>query len=237
MSDEINVEKLIYLFWKPEDIALHEWHQQISDQLIPVLRNSGATRFRLNLPDDAVAKAHTMRMTHQPPLPDALLSFWVNSASQRHNFETSMRAMAARIAGYCVSESEPLPNTLHPVESAVRGFGMNHVVFLSIPERLDREQWLNLWLDQHTAVAIDTQQNFGYRQNIVWRALHADGPLIDAIVEENFPPEAISDQNAFYRPGTAEQVSEHQKRMYQSCKQFIDFDKMGRLPTSEYNFN
>ena len=120
MSDEINVEKLIYLFWKPEDIAQHEWHQKISAQLIPVLRNSGAARFRLNLPDDAVAEAHSMRMTHQPPLPDALLSFWVNSASQRQDFEIAMRAMAARIAGYCVIESEPLPNILHPVEDGAR---------------------------------------------------------------------------------------------------------------------
>jgi len=231
------VEKMIYLLWKPDNIIEADWHKTLSQNLVRNLRETGANRFRLNLSDMDVDSAASMRMTNQPPLPDAILSFWMSSATQRHTAEKILLTLAARIAGYSVCESEPLPNTLYPVAEGERGFGMNHVVFLQTPNRLSREQWLEIWLESHTKIAIDTQQNFGYRQNIVMRKLTSDAPHWDAIVEENFPPEAIHDQNAFYRQGSPEQLIENQKLMYQSCKRFIDFDKMGRLPTSEYNFN
>lgn len=231
------MEKLVYLLLKPENITSNNWKQQLSQCITSSLRTAGASRFRLNIADGDVAAADVMRMTSQPPLPDALLSFWLNSASNRHVIEEKLASLATLIAGYCVCESEPLPNILHPASEGERCFGMNHVVFLQKPARLTRRLWLETWLESHTTIAIETQENFGYRQNIVVRGLTDGAPLWDAIVEENFPPEAIGDQNAFYRRATPEQLADNQKRMYQSCVRFIDFDKMGRLPTSEYNFN
>jgi hypothetical protein len=230
------VEKLIYLLWKPDTQSDREWHRQLSSITIPELRVNGAQRFRLNLVDDDVAGAAGMRMTDQPPLPDAMLSFWLTSAHHRLPFESILTATSKKISGYSVCESEPLPNTLHPTTGGERCYGMNHVVFLQIPPRLNRNEWLNIWLDRHTQEAIETQQNFGYRQNIVIRSLTADAPLVDAIVEENFPPAAIVDQNAFYRNDSPQELAANQKRMIQSCVRFIDFDKMSRLPTSEFNF-
>lgn len=231
------MEKLIYLLWKPQTaVNTPVWQQELL-QLPTTLRSVGAQKLRVNLPDDEVIDAASMCMTDQPPLPDALLSFWISSSFNRAAIEEILQLYAARIAGYSVCESEPLPNTLHPVADGIRCYGLNHVVFLRKPERLTREEWLSTWLDSHTQIAIDTQQTFGYRQNIVVRTLTPDAPLCDAIVEENFPPEAISDQNAFYRQDTAEALLANQKAMFQSCVRFIDFDKMGRLPTSEYNFN
>jgi hypothetical protein len=231
------VEKLVYLLHKSENVNFGDWKKQFSQNIIPDLKSAGASNFRLNLADNEVAGAETMRMTSQPPLPDALISFWVSSASIRHSIENILAASAKSIAGYSVCESEPLPNIRHLPSEGERCPGMNHVVFLQKPPRLTSEQWLETWLESHTSIAIETQQTFGYRQNIVVRKLTEGAPLWDAIVEENFPPEAIGDQDAFYRRDTPAQLSENQKRMYQSCVRFIDFDKMGRLPTSEYNFN
>ena len=61
--------------------------------------------------------------------------------------------------------------------------------------RLSYEQWLDIWHNSHTRVAIDTQSTFGYRQNVVVRPLTYLAPPIDAIIEENFPPAAMSDRN------------------------------------------
>lgn len=231
------MEKLIYLLHKPENITCAHWKEQLLKCIPPSLRSAGASNFRLNLADDDVAGANAMRMTSQPPLPDALLSFWVSSAANRRAIEICLATLAASVTGYSVCESEPLPNTLHPPLEGERCFGMNHIVFLQKPPRLTRDQWLETWLEGHTPIAIDTQQNFGYRQNIIVRRLTDEAPLWDAIVEENFPPEAIVDQNAFYRQDSPEQLAANQKRMYQSCVRFIDFDRMGRLPTSEYNLD
>lgn len=235
------MEKLIYLLRQTEaqqktDTTAQDWHNSLRQTLAPAMLAAGAQRLRLNLADADVAPAQAMRLSSLAPAADAMVSFWLDSASQRKPLESLLSSYATSIAGYAVCESEPLRNTLHPPLEGERCYGMNHVVFLQIPPRLERAQWQDLWLEQHTAAAIDTQQTFGYRQNIVVRTLTQDAPRFDAIVEENFPPAAMLDQNAFYRNESAEQLKNNQKRMYESCKRFIDFDKMDRLPTSEYNF-
>ncbi len=58
--------------------------------------------------------------------------------------------------------------------------------------------WLQRWHIDHTPVAIATQATFGYTQNTVVRAFTPDAPPIDAIVEELFPIEAVSDLHAFF---------------------------------------
>ncbi len=230
------MEKLTYLLWKPSALPSSHWHERLRDPLLASLRAAGAQRFRLNLADEAVLPATNMRLSQLAPSADAVLSFWLDSASQSPPAEELLAGHCERLAGYSVCESEPLPNTRHPAAEGERVYGMNHIVLLQIPPRLTREQWLELWLQQHTPIAIDTQETFGYRQNIVVRALTPDAPQIDAIVEENFPPDAMTDQNAFYRRNSPEELASNQKQMYASCKRFIDFDKMDRLPTSEYNF-
>lgn len=230
------MEKLVYLLWKPDTHSDIEWHAALSNNTINTLRANGAKQFRLNLVDDDISGAASMRMTNQPPLPDAMLSFWLSSAHCRLACETIMSAISKKMAGYSVCESEPLPNTSFPAAYGKRCYGMNHIVFLQIPPRLSRNEWLEIWLESHTQEAINTQQTFGYRQNIVVRSLTDNAPLIDAIVEENFPPAAITDQNAFYRNSSAQELASNQKRMFKSCMRFIDFDKMSRLPSSEYNF-
>lgn len=228
------MEKLLYLLWQPDNTP--DWTTRLKQDLVTSCQRHNATQLRLNLADEDVANAASMRMTPTPPLPDALMTFWLDSASQRFPIEKAMTALCARFAGYCVSESEPLPNVLHPGTSGNRTYGMNHVVFLVIPAHLTREQWLDAWLTHHTPVAIETQENFGYRQNLVVRPLTEGAPAIDAFVEENFAPAAIGNQDAFYKRGTPEELKSSQKKMYQSCSRFIDFTQFSRLPTSEYNY-
>lgn len=230
------MEKMIYLLWKPDNGA-ENWEQQLATNAIPAMQAAGTRQLRLNLADGDVAAGRSMRLaTGELPLPDAMLSVWLDSAHYRNKVESVLLPLTRRVAGYTVCESEPLVNTRHPAPYGTRTHGLNHVVFLQVPSHLSREEWLTLWQDQHTTVAIETQQTFGYRQNLVVRRLTADAPAIDAIVEENFPPAAITDQNAFYRQDAQGELAINQKLMYQSCKRFIDFSKMARLPTSEYNF-
>ena len=94
-----------------------------------------------------------------------------------------------------------------------------------------REDWLTLWKDSHTQVAIDTQSTFGYRQNLVVRTLGPDTPGCWAIVEENFPPEAMSSQHAFYGADSDEVLEANRTAMVESCTRFIDFDKIDVVPT------
>ena len=229
------MEKLVYLLWKPDTAT--DWEYTLKTDGIATCQRLGASKLRLNLADADVEAASAMRMTPEPPLPDAILSLWLDSASLRLPIEQALQTQCARLAGYLVTESEPLPNDNFAPSTGMRTHGMNHVVFLKIPAKLTREEWLDLWLNHHTPVAIETQETFGYRQNIIARKLTSGAPDLDAIVEENFHPEAMADQNAFYKRASEEELKKNQKVMFESCSRFIDFSQLSRLPTSEYNFN
>lgn len=60
------------------------------------------------------------------------------------------------------------------------------------------------------------------------------GPY-DAVVEEYFPPDAVSNRVAFYdAKEDAALYKEREKIMIESCMRFIDFDKLDCIPMSEY---
>ena len=57
----------------------------------------------------------------------------------------------------------------------------------------------------------------------------------DAIVEENFPDEAMTDPQVFFDAvGDDEKRQKHEQEMIESCMRFIDFDKLDRILMSEY---
>jgi hypothetical protein len=59
--------------------------------------------------------------------------------------------------------------------------------------------------------------------------------LCDAIVEENFPAEAMTDREVFYNAvGNPALKAANEKRMIDSCVRFIEFDRIDCIPTSEY---
>ncbi|MBP1685510.1 MAG: hypothetical protein H6Q33_1653, partial [Deltaproteobacteria bacterium] len=103
------------------------------------------------------------------------------------------------------------------------------------PPRLRYEHWRDLWLDGHTPIGIETQSNFGYRQNIVVRRLTYGAPPCDGIVEENFPAAAMTSPHAFYDAvGDEARYQARLQRMMESCHRFIDFDKIDVIIASEY---
>jgi hypothetical protein len=175
-------------------------------------------------------------MQSSDSVPDAMLSLWVDDAGAARYWEPLIEQHVARRTCYLVAEAEPLVNQqAHPTVPGERMYGMCQVVFMSPPESMDREDWLTVWKGSHTQVAIDTQSTFGYRQNVVVRSLGENTPFHSAIVEENFPPEAMQDDHAFYATGGDDAVlQQHMTAMVESCSRFIDFGKIDVLPMSEY---
>ena len=56
------------------------------------------------------------------------------------------------------------------------------------------------------------------------------------MIEENFPPEAMASNHAFYavEEGDDEGLAAHSQAMIESCARFIDFDRIDVIPMSEY---
>lgn len=100
---------------------------------------------------------------------------------------------------------------------------------------MSEEQWLNLWLDQHTKVAVETQSTIRYVQNVVSRVLTNEAPVLHAVVEEGFPIEALTSPHAFYNAVDDDNLYRRNlDTMMDSCFRFIDFDKIDSIPMSEY---
>ncbi|MBB3047176.1 hypothetical protein FHR99_001412 [Litorivivens lipolytica] len=229
------MEKLIYMLWKPENESSDAFRDTMLNKVTPELRRETPHTIRLCVSDSDVAAAAPYRLESVSPAADAIISIWVDSSVYRERLETILAEHSQRFCGYLVTESEPLLNNRYPAKPGARTEGMNQVVFLQKPERLSFDEWIDIWHCSHTKIAIETQSTFGYRQNVVTRALTPDAPPCDAIVEENFPEAAIHGRAAFYdAEGKPELQQEREKVMMESCARFIDFDKIDCIPMSEY---
>ena len=229
------MEKMLFIVWKHEGDSEKVFRQKLLEKVSPQLIDLGARRLRIGVVDEDVTPAASLRTeTTRPPIA-GLVSIWVDTSFRRRPFENAIQASVSRLAGYLVTESEPIVNTKHVVAEGKRTPGMYQVVLLRKPPRLSYEQWLDIWLGSHTQVAIDTQSTFGYRQDVIVRPLTYVAPAYDAIIEELFPAEAMTDPMVFYNAaGDEVRRKQHEKAMLESVVRFIDFDKMDRIPMSEY---
>jgi hypothetical protein len=228
------MEKILYPVWKSPVIEADAFRDILLEQLGPELLELGVRGLRVSVVDSDIAAASALRQANSRPPMDAMLSVWLDSSVYRGPIEAAIEARVMRLAGYLVTESEPVTNTEHPPTVGERTHGMAQVVFLQRPPRLSEQDWLDIWHGSHTQVAIDTQSTFGYRQNVIARPVTYAAPPFDAIIEENFPPEAMSSQLAFYAAETEQEMQSNLKAMVDSVVRFIDFDKIDVVPTSEY---
>lgn len=227
------MEKLIYLLWKRAEQPLRDWQAQLRGALGQRLIDAGAQSLQFNAVDDEVASGAGLRIISRPA-PDGFVAFWLPSANYRHDCEELLRGAHTRIAGYLVTEScIKAGDEFRATGQRSQGFAL--IGFLQRPPRLSEAEWLKIWLDSHTQVAVDTQSTFRYVQNVVSRRLSDDAPPLDALVEEGFPIAALTDPQAFYAAvGDEQKYRRHLKMMMDSCNRFIDFDRIDSMPTSEY---
>lgn len=237
------MEKIILTLWKPAQPYAGQWRADLlglRDSLVA----AGAKNIRVMLVDEAVAAASAQRITNSAAPLDGMLSLWLDSASQWPAIKTLVAPLTSRLEAYLVVESEPYPeerqarSALYQVPVGQRTPGMNQVALLHKPDRMSYEHWHDTWRNGHGPNAYPLQSIFGYRQNTVVRALTFGAPVLHAIVEENFPPEAIGNPQGFFAAlGDPEKCAQRQQAMYESTSRFIDFEKIDCILTSEYQLS
>lgn len=231
------MEKLVYPLWAGAKGAGDPLRQRLLEQVVPALMAAPGTRAaRVTVVDSAVADAAGKRTARREPLPDAVVSLWLDNAGDRAVQEAAIAGACERFETLLVTEAEPIVNTGHAPDADGRVPGWCQVVFLETPPRLSRDEWLTVWQGSHSQVAIDTQSTFAYRQNVVARVFEGDDKSPDAMIEENFPDAAMTSDHAFYDAADDAQLQERVKAMMDSCARFIDFDRIDVIPMSEYVF-
>lgn len=230
------MEKIVHALWRDPREDPAGFCRRVREDVGPLLVERGALGVVVNVADEAARGAAPAFRSCTPQM-EAFISVWVNSANRasRAPFDEAVGSLGGRVASYAVSESQPMRNTRFPAAPGERTPGFIQIALFRRPPRVAREAWLDIWLESHTQVAIDTQDTFLYVQNVVGRALGFDAPRYDAIVEEGFPPAAFGDIRAFYdAAGDEARYQRNQASMRESCARFIDFDKLDVVQTSQY---
>ncbi|HUD90170.1 EthD domain-containing protein [Sphingobium sp.] len=191
--------------------------------------------------DEAVAAAEQLNQQWQAPQQAALVQFWMPSSNRRFRGEVdaALASHSARFAAWLVCESTIISPEARPaLTQPSRSPGWSQASFISFRPDMTREAAIDHWHSHHTRVAIETQANCEYVQNLIVKPLTDDAPAYDAFVEECFSLEAMTDPHAFFDAiGDAEKLSANLEAMMQSCAGFIDFNHIDIIPTSQFDFH
>lgn len=232
------MEKLVAALWADPGESLEVFNARVLSSLPKELKAAGASQVRLNLRDAAVGPAEGLVQQWQDPQQDAVVQFWLPSANARFRtgIDIALAAHCHRFAAWLVAESTVIANAAHPVSTGERSWGWSQASFISFRPDRSREQAIAIWHSHHTRVAIDTQANFEYIQNLIVLPLTENAPAYDAFVEECFPPEAMTSPHAFFDAiGDEAKYQANLATMMDSCNRFIDFTRIDVLPTSQYD--
>ncbi len=233
------MEKVICLLWARDGEDQKRFNADLLAHLAVALKAAGARQLRLNIEDEISGRGKALRQSRGERQHDAMAQFWLPSANAlfRTGVDAVLSVHSDRWAGWVVAESTIIANTDHPPASAARTAGWSQTAFLSVPDRLSHAEWRSLWQDQHTRVAIETQANFEYVQNLIVHQITPDAPPYAAIVEECFPEAALADPFAFFDAvGDPGKFKVHLDRMMESCDRFIDRGTIDVIPTGQYTF-
>jgi hypothetical protein len=206
----------------------------LRDETVPSLRRAGVRGLSLLTADGEAESVAQARMTRMEDPIAGMLSVWLDCVDTRPSIETALLRYAPRIAGYLVTESVPLRNTTHRAPLGSRTPGITMLALLEKPERLTMTDWLTLWHDEHSPLAMEIQCTYRYVRNVVARPLTPDAPPWLGLVEEGFPAEAIGDPARWYEaPGDPAKLRERVGQMVSSVKRFLDLDRIETHPMSE----
>ncbi len=215
--------------------AADEWCEQLRGPVAEELLALGLPGLTVNVRDRDVRDSLMTLTTLDPPV-QAVVSVW----TQQYYGDQMLLALdllghyAEQIAAYLVTESAPLPPP--PSPPGQRSPGLANMALLRRPADMDEPTWLARWHGNHTPVAIATQSTFTYVQNYVVRALTEDAPVINAIVEEHFPIEAVSSLHAFFGAADDADLQSRMEQMVASTAAFGANVNIDAVPTSRYVF-
>lgn len=119
----------------------------------------------------------------------------------------------------------------HPLNEPSTFSGTLQLCCFERAEDLSDEKLKQIWFNEHAIVAAETQNNVGYRQNLVINSSHS---ALDGIVEELFPIEAADSLTDFFADGdNPEKMMNHIQRLTESSERVLDLEKSSVIHMTE----
>lgn len=234
------MEKVIAVLWATDGEDREQFGQRLLSTLPDALTKAGARSVRLNIRDAAVVAGEDLVHSWQSPQQAAVAQFWMPSTNAlfRGEVDAALGSHSARFAAWLVTESTIIANP-DPTQNGApaRTRGWSQASFIRFRSDITRAAAIAHWHSHHTRIAIDTQSNFEYVQNLIVKPLTKDAPAYDAFVEECFPIEALTQAEVFYDGvGDPDKFAANTAAMMESCTAFLDFTRIDVFPTSQFDF-
>ena len=145
----------MYVLWRAETDSVEAFADRLTHDVADALLALDVRGLQINVADDAVTPA-VIRIKELDPQMEAVVSVWLDTVmdAARQPVDEVLTLATARLAGYLVTESVPLPNTTRRAPLGTRTDGFANIAFLRRPERLSVPEWLDAWQNSQTPVAI-----------------------------------------------------------------------------------
>src|SRR5690349_15524910 len=203
------------------------------DVLVPLARSYGARSVRLNVSDEQVAGG--LRLTVLDPPADAFLTLTGVALDGLDGAGLADALGCEAVRGWWVETETPLPP--REVRDGERLDALANIAVLRRPADHDETEWVRVWKEHHTQVAIETQGTFGYVQHRVLEPLPGS-PEVVAIVEEHFPMAALTDLHAAYGSGGDDaELGRRLERLMASVARLGADRDLDLVPTSRYRWS
>ncbi|MCE2390185.1 MAG: EthD domain-containing protein [Proteobacteria bacterium] len=222
------MEKLVYLVGKPEAQPIEEFRQRLLGPAAEALLAGGALALTVNVAD-LTELPEAVHISDPDGWLSASVSLWLSSLDDRAPLEEILDGLAARKAGYLVTESVPRDYTDRDWADGERSPGVTLVAAFPKPDHIDDETFFRQWHGSHTPLSLEIHPLYRYIRNSVARALTPGAPAFRAIVEERVRTmREFADPELFY--GSAE----GQRLAHDDLLTFTDFESMHSTVMSEY---
>jgi hypothetical protein len=236
------VEKLIYLVWLPEGTPRRRVREVMLGSVAPVLLGLGPKGLTMDLDDEDADVPSPMPPPPGEPMPQSVVSLWLDAYDHREPFEAVLRSVSARLAGYQVTESLYSDYGDSPWSGprdwpdGERSPGLLTVALFEQRPDMALEEWLTFWHTKQSPMSEAVQPRCRYVRNTAFRTLTPGAPPYRGIVEEAWPSAIhVTDPMLFYcGEGDPERMSANIATMVEHVTAFIDLATMRSLTMSEW---
>ena len=238
------MEKLVYVLWGDGTPASGDAIRgSLMDATVPRLQQLGGRGITVNVHDSEAARAPS-----PVPVPGgedphvAQVSVWLDSYDLRAGTDEAVAAAGQRFAGYLVTESvyQDYGSTPHSSPrdwpDGTRSPGVLTVSLVHRPAGLEYLTWIERWHGIQSPLSGELQPRCRYVRNEVVRAVTAQAPEVDGIVEEAWPSAAhVADPMLFFNAGgDRDQLTSNINSMLQSVTACLDLGRLRNSTMSEY---
>jgi hypothetical protein len=221
------MEKLVYLIGS--EVAPDELRAALTGPIGKRLLETGLFELEVHVQDQTGPLVERLENRMDPEgLMSACVSLWLPCLDDRAALEGALRAVAARLAGYSVTESVPREYASRSWPDGETSPTVTVGTALREKPGLDLETFYARWHGSHTPLSLRIHPLMRYVRNSVARVITPDAPPYRAIVFEAVESlEVLATPEIWYgsEAGRREAIGD--------LLAFADIDSMGSVAMSE----